>query len=151
MTLIKLIHLISVVVWVGGMFFAYMVLRPAAVEVLQPPERLRLWDNVFHRFFNWVWGAVGLILATGMYMIYLYGGMAHAPTFVIIMLLLSLAMTGIYGYVYFGCYVQFNLHVGKERWKDAGDILARIRKFVALNLTLGMTTIAVAVIGVTWN
>ena len=70
MTLFKLIHLISVVIWVGGMFFAYVVLRPAAVDVLQPPERLRLWDNVFRRFFNWVWGAVGLILVTGFYMIY---------------------------------------------------------------------------------
>jgi uncharacterized membrane protein len=151
MTLFKLIHLLSVVIWVGGMFFAYMVLRPAAVDVLQPPERLRLWNNVFHRFFNWVWGAVGLILATGLYMIYQYGGMAHAPTFVHVMLLLGLVMTAIYGYVYFGCYVPLSLHVAHERWKEAGEILGRIRKFVALNLALGLVTIAVAVIGVTWN
>jgi uncharacterized membrane protein len=148
MTLFKLLHLLAVVVWVGGMFFAYMVLRPAAVEVLQPPERLRLWDNVFRRFFNWVWGAVGLILVTGLYMIYLYGGMAHAPRFVHIMLLLGLVMTGIYVYVFFACYVPFNLNVAKERWKDAGDILGKIRRLVGLNLLLGLSTIAVAVIGI---
>jgi uncharacterized membrane protein len=148
MTLFKLLHLLSVVIWVGGMFFAYMVLRPAAVEVLQPPERLRLWDNVFRRFFNWVWGAVGLILVTGLYMIYLYGGMAHAPRFVHIMLLLGLVMTGIYVYVFFACYVPFNLNVAKERWKDAGDILGKIRRLVGLNLLLGLSTIAVAVIGI---
>lgn len=148
MTLFKLIHLISVIIWVGGMFFAYMVLRPAAVDVLQPPERLRLWDSVFRRFFNWVWGAVGLILVTGLYMIYQYGGMAHAPHFVHIMLLLGLAMAGIYGYVYFGCYVPFNLHVDKERWKEAGETLGRIRKLVGLNLSLGLITVSVAVIGV---
>ncbi|PIU17095.1 MAG: hypothetical protein COT19_02630, partial [Gallionellales bacterium CG08_land_8_20_14_0_20_59_87] len=50
----KLIHLLAVLVWVGGMFLAYVVLRPAAVEVLQPPQRLQLWDSVFRRFFNWV-------------------------------------------------------------------------------------------------
>ncbi|HLP99290.1 MAG TPA: CopD family protein [Sideroxyarcus sp.] len=151
MTLFKLLHLLSVVVWIGGMFFAYMVLRPAAVDVLQPPERLRLWDNVFRRFFNWVWGALGLILATGFYMIYQYGGMAHAPHFVHVMLLLGLTMAGIYGYVFFSCYVQLNLHVGKERWKEAGEILGKIRKLVGLNLTLGLLTIAVAVIGVSWG
>jgi len=148
MTLFKLIHLLAVLVWVGGMFFAYMVLRPAAVDVLQPPERLRLWDNVFRRFFNWVWGAVGLILVTGLYMIYQYGGMAHAPHFVHIMLLLGLAMAGIYAYVFFGCYVPFNLHVDKECWKEAGETLGRIRKLVGLNLVLGLLTVSVAVIGV---
>ncbi|MDO8927102.1 MAG: DUF4149 domain-containing protein [Sideroxyarcus sp.] len=148
MILFKAIHLIAVLIWVGGMFFAYMVLRPAAVDVLQPPERLRLWDNVFHRFFNWVWGAIGLILVTGFYMIYLFGGMAHVQMHVHIMLLLGLVMTVVYCYVFFAYYVPFTLHVAKERWKEAGELLGKIRKLVALNLSLGMITVTVAVIGV---
>jgi uncharacterized membrane protein len=144
----KLMHLVSVVIWVGGMFFAYMILRPAAVDVLQPPERLRLWENVFRRFFNWVWTVVGLIFASGLYMIYQYGGMAHVARHVHVMLLLGLVMAAIYGYVFFGCYVPFKLRVAREGWKEAGEILARIRKLVALNLTVGMVTIGVAVIGV---
>jgi uncharacterized membrane protein len=40
---------------VGG---AYMVLRPAAVAVLEPPQQLRLWDAVFRRLFHWVWAKV---------------------------------------------------------------------------------------------
>ncbi|MGV8935022.1 MAG: hypothetical protein ACOH1I_10380 [Gallionellaceae bacterium] len=55
LSLMKMIHLLAVIVWVGGMFFAYVVLRPSAAEVLQPPERLRLWDKAFNLFFNWVW------------------------------------------------------------------------------------------------
>jgi uncharacterized membrane protein len=148
MTLFKLIHLLAVVIWVGGMFFAYMVLRPAAVDVLQPPERLRLWDNVFRRFFNWVWAALGLIFVTGLYMIYLYGGMMHAPRFVHVMLLLGLAMAAVYSYVFFACYVPLSLHVSKEQWKEAGSVLGKIRKLVALNLTLGLITVSVAAIGV---
>jgi len=150
MTFFKLLHLFAVLIWVGGMFFAYIVLRPAAVDVLQPPERLRLWDNVFQRFFTWVWGAVCLILVTGLYMIYQYGGMAHAPHHVHVMLLSGLVMAGIYGYVFFGCYVPFNLHVAKERWKDAAEMLGKIRKLVGLNLALGLITVGVAVIGVGW-
>ncbi|MDD4911946.1 MAG: CopD family protein [Sideroxydans sp.] len=151
MTFFKLLHLLSVILWVGGMFFAYTILRPAAVDVLQPPERLRLWDNVFKRFFNWVWGAVGLILVTGFYMIYQYGGMAHVPHYVHVMLLLGMIMAGIYGYVFFACYVPFNLLVAKERWKEAGEILGKIRKLVGLNLTLGILTTLIAVLGVSWG
>ena len=79
MALFKLLHIFSVVVWVGGMFFAYMVLRPVAADVLHAPERLRLWDKVFGCFFNWVWLALLLLLVSGFYMIYLSGGMAHVP------------------------------------------------------------------------
>jgi len=147
----KLIHLLAAVLWVGGMFFAYVILRPSAVEILQPPERLRLWDKVFQRFFVWVWGAVGTILVTGFYLIYQYGGMAHVSHHIHIMLLMGLVMTVIYAYVFFGLYVPLNLNVAKARWKEAGDLLGKIRKLVAINLLLGCLTIGVAVIGVAWN
>ena len=52
-TLLYVLHLLAALAWVGGMFFAWMILRPAAVAVLQPPERLRLWLDVFLRFFAW--------------------------------------------------------------------------------------------------
>lgn len=151
MTLFKLIHLLAVLIWVGGMFFAYVVLRPAAVETLEPPQRLRLWDAVFRRFFNWVWVAVGALLVSGLYLIYLYGGIAHVPRHVHIMLALGLAMMAIYGYVFFACYVPLSLHVAKQRWKEAGELLGKIRKLVAVNLALGLLTVCVVVIGVGWG
>jgi uncharacterized membrane protein len=70
--------------------------------------------------------------------------MAHVSHFAHIMLLV---MAGIYGNVLFGCYVPFYLHVAKERWKEGGEILGWIRKLVAVNLTLGLFTIAVVDIG----
>ncbi|MDD4964646.1 MAG: DUF4149 domain-containing protein [Gallionella sp.] len=146
MFIFKFIHLLAVLVWVGGMFFAYMVLRPAAVEALEPPMRLRLWNAVFHHFFNWVWGAICVLLISGFYMIYLYGGISQVPRHVHIMLALGIVMMLIYGYVFFACYVPFSLHVAKQRWKEAGDMLAKIRKLVAVNLILGVVTIGVALI-----
>ena len=35
MNLTLLLHVLSIVVWVGGMFFAYMALRPVAASVLE--------------------------------------------------------------------------------------------------------------------
>lgn len=147
MSLMKLIHLWSIVVWVGGMFFAYVVLRPGAAMVLQPPERLRLWDKVFRMFFNWVWLAVFLVLVSGFYMIYLFGGFARLPMYINLMLLLGIAMVLIYVYVFFKCYVPFNLQVSRQEWPAAGAMLGKIRKLVALNLSLGLLTIAVVSIG----
>jgi uncharacterized membrane protein len=151
MILFKLIHLLSALIWVGGMFFAYVVLRPAAVEVLEPPQRLRLWDTVFRRFFIWVWGTVAMLMVSGLYMAYLYGGIAHVARYIYIMLAMGLAMMVIFGYVYFACYVSFSLHVAKQRWKEAGKLLGKIRKLIGVNLTLGLLTVCVAVIGMTWG
>ena len=147
MVLFKLIHLLAALIWVGGMFFAYVALRPAAAEVLEPPQRLSLWDAVFRRFFSWVWGAVSILMVSGLYMVYLYGGLAHVARHIHIMLFSGLTMMVIYSYVYFACYVPFNLHVAKQRWKEAGEILGKIRKLIAINLSLGLLTVCVAVIG----
>jgi uncharacterized membrane protein len=147
MTLFKLLHLLAVILWVGGMFLAYVVLRPAAVEILEPPYRLRLWDAVFRRFLGWVWGAVGVLLVSGFYLMYLYGGIANVSGSIHIMLTLGATMMVIFGYLFFACYVPFSLHVGKQRWKEAGEMLAKMRKIIAINLLLGILTICVAVMG----
>lgn len=151
MAIFKLVHFLAALVWVGGMFFAYVVLRPAAVEALDPPQRLRLWDTVFRRFFHWVWAAVGVLLVSGFYMLILLGGISSMPAYVHAMLAMGLAMMVIYGYVFFACYTPFNLHVAKQQWKEAGELLGRIRKLIALNLTLGLLTVCVAVVGVAWG
>lgn len=151
MVFFKLVHLLSVIVWVGGMFFAYVVLRPAAVEILEPPQRLRLWDSVFRRFFGWVWPSIGALLASGLYLIYLYGGIARVGIHVHIMLTLGLAMIAVYGYVFFACYRPLHAHVADQRWKEAGEMLGRIRQLVAVNLALGLLTVSVAVIGPLWG
>ncbi len=44
------LHTVAAVLWVGGIFLAYRVLRPAAMA-LEPPQRLTLWADVFGRFF----------------------------------------------------------------------------------------------------
>lgn len=147
MVVYKLIHVLAVMLWVGGIFFAYMVLRPTAVEVLQPPERLQLWDKAFKRFFKWVWGLIYLFLVSGFYMVYQFGDLAHVPPYIHLMLLLGLAMVAIFVFLFFRLYVPFNLRVDKQDWPGAGAILANIRKLVAVNLALGVLTFAVAILG----
>lgn len=147
MALFKFIHLVAVLIWVGGMFFTYVVLRKAIAEALDPSQRLRFWAAVLRLFFNWVWVAIGIILITGFYLIYLYGGIAHVSRHVHIMLALGLVMMVIHGYMFFTCYVPFSLHVDKRRWKEAGEPLGTIRKLLAVSLALGLLTVGAALIG----
>lgn len=146
MTLSLFLHVLSVVVWVGGMFFAYMALRPVAASVLEPPQRLTLWAGVFDKFFPWVWASVVLILATGLYMLMLTGGLA-APHYALTMLVLGIAMMLIFGHVYFAPYKRLKRAVAGQDWKAGGAALGQIRKLIGINLSIGLLTIAVAMLG----
>lgn len=142
------LHLLGVVVWVGGMFFAYMALRPAAVEVLQAPFRLRLWEVVFKKFFPWVWVSIFAILMSGYFIIFaLIGGFANTAVYVHIMHGLGLIMMLMFFHVYFAPFNHLKKSVMAENWELGGKALSQIRLLIAINLTLGLTTIVVAVAG----
>jgi uncharacterized membrane protein len=146
MTLSLFLHVLSVVVWVGGMFFAYMALRPVAASVLEPPQRLTLWAGVFDKFFPWVWLSVALILATGLHMLVAFGG-ASAPLYALAMLGLGVAMMLIFAHVFFSPYKKLKRAVGEQNWKAGGAALGQIRMLIGINLSLGLLTIAVVFLG----
>ncbi|MDA8128138.1 MAG: CopD family protein [Betaproteobacteria bacterium] len=146
MNLFLLLHVSSVVVWVGGMFFAYMALRPVAAGVLEPPQRLTLWAGVFGKFFPWVWASVVLILVSGLYMLMLLGG-GSAPHYAMTMLALGLVMMLIFAHVFFAPYRKLKRAVGAQDWKAGGMALAQIRRLIGINLGLGLLTIAIVFVG----
>ena len=78
MALLVALHVLAAVVWVGGMFFAYMVLRHS-LGPLEPAARIALWYRIFYRFLPWVWASVTLLLLSGYSMLFLhFGGFAGA-------------------------------------------------------------------------
>lgn len=146
MELSAILHVLGIVVWVGGMFFAYMALRPVAASVLEPPQRLTLWAGVFGKFFPWVWASVALILLTGLHMLVKVGGTA-APLYAMAMLALGVLMMLIFAHVFFTPYKKLKCAVGEQNWKAGGAALAQIRMLIGINLILGLLTIAVVFLG----
>tara|TARA_R110000850_G_scaffold152749_1_gene275974 strand:- start:126 stop:605 length:480 start_codon:yes stop_codon:yes gene_type:complete len=138
------LHLLSVVVWVGGMFFAYVFLRPVAAQLLDPPVRLTMWSRVFSQFFIFVWVAVILLIVSGHGMISFFGGMANVGKHVHIMLALSYVMFLIFGHIYFASFKRLKLAVAISDWEDAANRLNSMRKLIGINLSLGLITIVVA-------
>ena len=139
-----LLHVIAVVIWVGGMFFAYMFLRPVAAAQLEPPARLKLWAGVFSHFFPWVWFCVVVVLATGFWLIFnRFGAMGASPLYVHAMLGLGIVMMLIFFHVYFAPFARLKRAVAAADWPAGGKSLAQIRVMVGINTTIGMITIAV--------
>lgn len=138
------VHLLGIIVWVGGMFFAHQALRPAIVEVLDPPQRLSLWVATFKRFFLWVWIAIVLVLASGLWMISLY---PQIPVFMHIMLGFGIIMMLIFLHVFFAPYKKLKQAVTEERWADGAKALGQIRLLIGINLSIGLITTIVAMAG----
>lgn len=140
------LHVASVVLWVGGMFFAYVCLRPVAAAQLHPPLRLPLWRGVFDLFLNWVWVAIALILSSGLAMM-LQTGFKSAPLNWHVMFVLGLLMMLIFALVFFVPYRMLGRACDTQDWPAGAAALGQIRKLVGLNLTLGLLSIGVATLG----
>ena len=145
------LHALAAVLWVGGMAFAYWFLRPAAGRALEGPERLALWRGVFARFFPVVWASIAVLLVTGYYMILLpLGGFAGVGLHVHVMHALALVMTALFAHVWFAPWRRFRRTVDTMERQHAAAELDRIRRFVAINLTLGIIVVLVATGGRYW-
>ena len=145
MTIALMLHLLAATVWVGGMFFAYMVLRPAAAGTLEAPQRLTLWVRVFAGFFPWVWFAIISLLLTGYGMLFgIFHTMANTPIYVHLMQAMGLIMMAIFGHVFFAPFRRLKQAVSAQDWKAGSKHLAQIRRLVGVNLVLGLMVVAMA-------
>lgn len=139
------LHILAAVIWVGGMFFAHVVLRPIAAGQLEPPVRLTLWVGVFKRFFPLVFAAIATLLVTGYWMILsFYGGFDAVGLHVHIMIWTGYVMMLIFFHVFFAPFKRLKRAVAAEDWASGGKSLAQIRSLVGVNLLIGLAIIAIA-------
>ena len=139
------LHILAAVIWVGGMFFAHVVLRPVAAAQLEPPVRLTLWVGVFKRFFPLVFAAIAVLLVTGYWMVLsFYGGFAAVGLHVHIMVWTGYVMMLIFLHLFFAPFKRLQRAVAAEDWAAGGKSLAQIRIMVGVNLLIGLAIIAIA-------
>ena len=149
---LKTIHLLAIIVWLGGMVFALFFLRPAAAS-LDPAVRLPLLHDVFGRFFKAILALSLITLFTGLWMI---GNVAKAtvqgggdftmPLDWKVMSTLGVLMILIFGHVRFALYKRCDQAVQAKNWPAAGAVMEKIRLWVLVNLALGGVIVAVTVL-----
>lgn len=139
------LHVLAAVIWVGGMFFAWMVLRPAAVSELQAPERLKLWAEVFRRFFKWVWVTVLILPISGIGMWHMrFDGLNATPRYVHIMTGIFLVMLALFLRIQLLQLPELKRAIAAQNWPEGGAALGKIRRLVGINLLLGLLVVALA-------
>lgn len=144
------LHLLAAIFWVGGMAFAYFVLRPAAGP-LEPAVRLPLWRRVFASFLPSVGVGIAALLGTGYAMMALdFGGPAAAPLYVNVMQGLGLLMVLVYLHLFFAPWRRFCRALDQNKLPEAAQSLSQIRTIVAINLALGVATAIVGGTGRYW-
>ncbi len=141
------LHVLGAVLWVGGMVFAILVLRPA-LGALAPADRLALLGRTHKRFFLIVWHAMPITIASGYaLMLTWYGGFAGAAWHVHVMHLTGLIMAGVFLAIFFGPWRAMRAALAAGSLPEAAAANDRIRRLVTVNMALGLATVAVAAWG----
>lgn len=149
---LKAVHVLSIIVWIGGMVFAHFFLRPAVVQ-LEAPVRLRLMHAVLGRFFQAVLMASLLTLASGLWMlgrvakqVVQSGGSFEMPLAWTVMTVLGISMVAIFMHIRFALYKRLSRAVAVSEWGAGGAALAQIRTWVSINLGLGVVVLLVTLL-----
>ncbi|MEW8506125.1 MAG: CopD family protein [Candidatus Thiodiazotropha sp.] len=146
MSIAMALHLLGVIVWVGGMFFAHMVMRPVFNSALEPEERVPLLLGVFNHFFPWVWGSVIAILASGFWMLFVIyeNGIGLWLGF---MTVIGVLMSAIFVYIYSMPYNRLGAAVKNQDKPKVVLAVIQIRRLILVNLILGLSVTLVAILG----
>ena len=150
MVIAAALHVLAALIWVGGLFFILLILRPASIRI-EPPQRFRLFAKVFSRYFPWVGGSIAVLLMTGYWMLFSrLGGFAQAGLHVHVMQALGIAMILIFGHLYHAPYKRFRAAVEEENWAKTNYQANRMRRAIRWNLLLGLIVFIVATTGRYW-
>ena len=145
-----LLHNLAATLWVGGMFFAYVILRPSLGESAAA-ERLGLWRRVLGRFFPWVFAAIAILLLTGYGLLFLvFGGFGGAALHVHIMQLTGWLMFLLFFHLYFVPWKRYRRSMAAGDLAESARWLGQIRLIIQVNLALGLITVAVGASGRAW-
>jgi uncharacterized membrane protein len=144
------LHVIAAVIWVGGMFFAYACLRPT-IGILDPQLRMRIWAGALSRFFRWVLAAIVVLLVTGVWMVFgHFHGIRRVGVEVHLMIVLGVVMMLLAAHAYFAPYKRLKRLIARSNWSEAAHQAQQIRWIMAINLALGLLTVAIAASGRYW-
>lgn len=142
------IHLLAAVIWVGGMFFAYMAMRPAVGRVVETSQRPELWCHTLSHFFRWIWLAVVVLLVSGYWMIFAYfGGMAGAGVHIHLMNGLGILMMLLFLHAFFAPYRRLKQAVTAGDTEEGNRRVGQIRLLVGINLILGLIVVIIGSAG----
>lgn len=140
-------HVLAVIVWIGGMFFGVVALRPA-MRGMDTLAAARFWNTVLGRFLPWVWAAIATLLASGFYMVFNgFGGFSELPWFIQFMMGIGIFMMMLMGHVTFSAFKKLKRAVAADDAALAAKPLRQTRIIMDVSLILGLLIVIVIMSG----
>ncbi len=147
-TLARILHVLSIVIWIGGVFMVTLVILPAVQRFKSPAEQIDFFTLVENRFALFAKITTTLALLSGLWMLYLtdgWGRFLHLSywwlwAMVFIWLLFSLVLFWLEP-------AYLDEWFRKNAQKDPVATFQLVRRFHYVLLTLSLITIAGAVAG----
>ncbi len=150
---LKAFHLLAVIVWVGGMAFMLLCLRPAG-RVLEPPARIALMHAAIGRFLAVVAVAIAVIFVCGAAMVALAWSAAsraglrfNMPLDWYVMFAVFFVMLAVFVHIRAVLFRRLDAALRDQRWPDGANALGAIRWEVSANLVLGVFVTVLARLG----
>jgi len=140
------LHVLAVVVWVGGMAFALFVLRPG-LAALAPPQRIAVLARVFARFLPLVGAAILVIVASGAAMLLALPSLRGLGWGLHVMTGVGVVMIVVYAVLWLRLNPRLQKAAAAEDWPGAAAVAESMRRGVLVNLVLGIVVIVAAILG----
>jgi len=140
------LHVLAVVVWVGGMAFALLVLRPG-LAALAPQQRIAVLARVFARFLPLVGVAILVIVGSGAALLMGLPGLRAAGWGVHVMTGVGAVMIVVYAVLWLRLNPRLQRAAAASDWPGAAAVAESMRRGVLVNLVLGIVVIVAAIVG----
>lgn len=145
--LVLAIHILAVIVWLGGMFFLTVVLDTGA----SLPDRsaaLSSWERALSRFLPWGLLSLGMILATGVTLVFsVFGGYAHIPNIHRVNMLIGIPAIALFVYL---CVLPWRRLRRAAFVHDTATVektMGQAKILLAIILTLGLLAAFTSAVG----
>lgn len=150
-TLLKLsaaIHVIGVVIWIGGVAFVTLILLPMIHAMTEPMEKALLFQRVEHRFSRIVKPTIIVVGLTGLYSLFAKGLYVLLPTAQGLWLDLMIGVFLFYALLIFGLEKALFKRIFKDiKTLNADQIFFRMSLFHWVVLTLSLLAVGAGVFG----
>jgi uncharacterized membrane protein len=145
--LVLAIHILAVIIWLGGLFFLVVVLGPSA-ESLDAAGASSVWYRTLSRSLAWGWLSLVLIVVTGVAMVFLvFGGYGHLPNIHRVNMAIGIPAIALYSYVYLMPWRQLGRAVRSSDRVVAAKKRHQVRTLLATILVLALSAAFMSALG----
>ena len=132
------IHIVSAILWIGGLSMTLVFLKPSVLAV-DGQVRLATWHRGLSFVLPWSWGCIGALVLSGFAMVFVgFGDLATLPAHIRWMMGLGLVAVGIYAYFQYRPWRHFRRLVLSSDWMAAERVMAKIRWLLSSVMVLGL-------------